>query len=245
MRIVGVECELCKMTENTARGFELSERMLAYTDSVAKVTMGQSVIRAQNAYVQQENIRLQKKAQRQKVILWLIISLFAAIMVGSAVVLRNGIRRSKMRQELILDEYQQTIRELREKELLSVNSLIYAYYSSGNNTQPIKDVHAQLVSDYLKNYSKYEAVVDGEHGGVITKLKDEIPNLGERYLQLFTFILGGLSYTTIGVIFGKDRQYVYNLRAELVQRIRRAGTPDEDEFMKCVPNRRKGKRKPR
>ena len=113
----------------------------------------------------------------------------------------------------------------------------YYVYEGTENLQPkilkeVKDVIGELRSDSSRK--GLELMLDRNKDNVVSRLREQLPDLSEDNIRLFTYAAAGFSSTTISTILEKDKSIVYNRIWRLKNRIADSQAPDKDFFVECI-----------
>ena len=113
----------------------------------------------------------------------------------------------------------------------------YYIYEGTENLHPkilkeVKDVIGELRSDSSRK--GLELMLDRNKDNVVSRLREQLPDLSEDNLRLFTYATAGFSSTTISTILEKDKSIVYNRIWRLKNRITESSAPDRDFFVECL-----------
>ena len=84
--------------------------------------------------------------------------------------------------------------------------------------------------------AQLQTALDADNGGVLRKLREQIPSLKERDIQMLTYILAGFSMRSVCLLCDIKEGNYYNRWYRLKQRIEKSGAADVALF-KSVINR--------
>lgn len=111
-------------------------------------------------------------------------------------------------------------------------------YEGTTNLQPrilkeVRSIVEGLRSD-PKTQKALEETLDGEHDGIMKRLRESFPKWKEEDFLLYSFVASGFSSTTIAALMEKDKPYVYNRIYRLKGRISSSGDPAAKEFLSLL-----------
>ena len=69
--------------------------------------------------------------------------------------------------------------------------------------------------------AEFERVINLQHDNVMQRFRAEYPTLKAKDYQLYSYLVAGLSATTIAVLLGKEKSVVYNRISRLKKSIKK------------------------
>lgn len=256
--ITSLEYESKLAFRDTSAAFALLQSVNSFESNETVRTLEQSVLNVQKNYLDSENTRLSHEMQLNRVIFALAIALSLAFVFMVFLLYK----RKKSRLQAIEDQMRIECDELRLKEekraiefdryrlaceelgfwgMASLEKINKAYDTSGANCEAaVFEAYRSVIEAFRGSefQSRFLDGIDQVHDNVISKLRTQIPSLGEDRVLFFAFLSQGLSYTTIGVILRSDsKQNLYNKRKRLVDTIKEKDPPDRDFFLGFLSNR--------
>lgn len=226
--------------QDTLAAFPLLQQMHTYLNEEATRTLEQSVVKAQNSFLDANNRQLEQNVRLSRTIHILLVLLLVSclLLVWLWVMAEKQRRRIK---EMEFDDFRMACNELFAMGQESIDSINQAYYAAGNNkTTAVYAAYHDIISRFKAEdfQNRFLESVDKSHGGIVTRLQQQIPSLGRDRVLLFAYLVHGFSYATISVILGdKSKSNIYNRRQRLVETIKEKTPPDMDLFLRHLPNR--------
>lgn len=111
---------------------------------------------------------------------------------------------------------------------------IYFQYKGGNEKAKIyNEVMAifRQIGESGKLFSDIESKINKYRANILTRLKEEIPNLKEREYQLFVFIALGFSAQTISILQDISVDNVYVRKSSLKKKISKSTAKSKDDLL--------------
>ena len=192
-----------------------------------------------------EAARLRAEARERELRLWVVIGFLLAIIVSTVwyFITRKVLADKLLEEEKAENERLMSIAEdlqgrlrgrgVRDTGILERLCEQYYIYEGTANLQPkvLKEVKA--VIDNLRNDSG-ELEKAADEGGLVTKLRAQVPRLKDEDVKLFCYLVSGFSATTISTLMEKDKQYIYNRVYRLRGRIAESDAPDKELFLAAI-----------
>lgn len=109
----------------------------------------------------------------------------------------------------------------------------YYIYEGTENLQPklLKEAKA-VIDDLRQKPQQLEAALDAQKNSLITNFKTQFPRCKEDDIRLFCLLSAGFNSTTISMLMGRDKQYIYNRIWRLKTRITESSAPDKEIFLR-------------
>lgn len=109
----------------------------------------------------------------------------------------------------------------------------YYIYEGTENLQPklLKEAKA-VIDDLRQKPQQLEAALDAQKNFLITNFKTQFPRCKEDDIRLFCLLSAGFNSTTISMLMGRDKQYIYNRIWRLKTRITESSAPDKEIFLR-------------
>lgn len=99
----------------------------------------------------------------------------------------------------------------------------YVYEGSDKKQKKIiaevEDIINELRNDQ-EAQREFEATIDAQCNGAMQQIRATHPELREKDFQLYSYLVAGLSATTIAVLLGKEKSVVYNRISRLKKAIK-------------------------
>lgn len=124
---------------------------------------------------------------------------------------------------------------LYRNRLDTINKLCEDYYNKNDSD----NMRAVLYNDW-KNYilsfkskkkiEEIQAEIDNLQGNLISRIKEQLPNLNSEELTLITYIAGGFSAKAISLFTDINIKQFYYRRQKLIQQILDSDAPDKEFF---------------
>ena len=189
----------------------------------------------------------------------MLIASLILLIIGLAVIFEMWHRQHRIQEEAErkelerkLENYTSTLEDLsaRLSEAIegshsamdlgfdTMDRLCEAYYTSGH----VKD--KKLLSSFelllmrFRKDKEYQAVfeskVDQIHGGLLSRMREQMPTLHEEDFILSSYVLSGLSYNSISVIMDTNKSNIYNKVTRLRQKIEKSAPEDKKQFLAAL-----------
>lgn len=118
----------------------------------------------------------------------------------------------------------------------SINQILDEYYensdSPASKTSMYNRVEKELKSlSSAKSMSEIESLVNDALNGIMTKFRNEFPNLNHEYSILFMLNCMGFSQKAISLLMGIKLKSIYTRRARLKERILNSEAPNKKKFL--------------
>ena len=225
------------------KAYPLLCELYEYVDSVAVKTLEQSVVKAQNSYLESVNDLLKKQKSISRMIALLLVLLILTFLFAAWLLFKRNKEQHRLAEEemrLETDRFRLACDELGAMGFESIDRISEAYY------YPHSQIKAAMLNAYESEIARFQTQefqnrlienIDKKYNGVITKLKEQMPSLTRNRILLFAYLVMGLSYTTIKVIMGsRSRQNIYDMRWQLIAAIKKENPADMDLFLSYLPN---------
>ena len=219
--------------------------LYSHVNDVATKTLEQSVVKAQNNYLLSsfENIK-QKKSRMAiaSVSTFLLLIAIMTIFLISYKRKNERIRIAEAEKQIKFDKYCIASEELTDLGFKSFDHIIQECSALGSRGERILDKAYDRLVMQFQNEEKYKQTfvdsIDKTHEGIVTKLKNQMPELGDKQIMLFACFVQGLSYSTMSVLMAnKQRQYLYDRRQSLIKSIKGKSPADKELFLSFLQNR--------
>ena len=209
----------------------LLQKLYSDTDSLAVKILEQSIVKAQKENLSMLTEINERKLSSTRMIATIALLLFLLSLLASYILFK------KVKEKH--DRYRLAYEELSLQGFMSLDKISQAYYSAGNN---FKDAVFNAYKDEIRQLreessfkGKFIDNVDKTHDSIISKLRSQMPELGEKQITLFAFLVGGLSYTTISILLKTtSRQYLYNRKGDLINAIKEQSPKDGSLFLEYL-----------
>jgi hypothetical protein len=226
---------------DSAGAFHLLRYLYEYVNEEAKINLEQSVIKAQNKFLESTTDKMvqEKRVRRLFSLGVLLISLLSLAMMY--VMYKRRYERLR-EEESKSDQFKFACEELGALGFKSFDRIVEECYSLGNKGQAaLMKAYKRLVGQFHNEEGFKNTLitkVDNSHQQVISRLKEQVPELGENQILLFACMVQGLSYTTMTFLMAnKDKQYLYDRRRSLIKIINDKDPSDKELFMSFLKNR--------
>lgn len=195
--------------------------------------------------------QLTSQSNKIKFLLAIFIPVLVICIVSALIFLRHNKRKiSKYKKSLaslsednrnLIEHKDEYYRKVRNGELVSVlNEMIEIYYESGRSVIAKDAVFSLLESFIMSAKNEKSLLLEMEKkvnllsDDIITKLREECPNLNANDYRLFTLLAMGFSFVSIGVIMSLEPEQVYRHKYRLKQKIKSSGTQNSEYFLSVL-----------
>lgn len=226
---------------DSAGAFHLLRYLYGYVNKEAKINLEQSVIKAQNKFLESTtNKMVQEKRVRR--LFSLGVLLISLLLIAMMYVMYKRRYERLREEESRIDQFKFACEELGALGFRSFDRIVEECYYLGNNGQAaLMKAYKRLVGQFHNEEDFKNALitkVDNSHEQVISRLKEQVPELGEKQILLFACMVQGLSYTTMTFLMAnKDKQYLYDRRRSLIKMINDKDPSDKELFLSFLKNR--------
>ena len=226
---------------DSTEAFRLLRYLYPYVNKEAKKTLEQSVVKAQNSYLASIADKVIQEQKVKRLISFAGIIIAILLMILLYLLYKRRYKRI-LEEEAKCDEFKFACEELGSLGFKSFDKIVDECYSLGKNGQTaLMRAYKRLVAQFQNEGGFNEAFVtrvDKSHEYVISRLKEQIPELGDNQVLLFACMVQGLSYTTMTFLMSnKDKQYLYDRRQSLIKKINEKDPIDKELFLSYLPNR--------
>ncbi|MBO5443836.1 MAG: hypothetical protein J5995_00600 [Muribaculaceae bacterium] len=97
----------------------------------------------------------------------------------------------------------------------------------------IKSEISSIIDNFRNDvpYDELEESANRCSGNLITSLKKDFPETGERELRLFIYFVIGFSTRTISILFDEKIENIYNRKSRLKKKINASDSPRKEEYL--------------
>ncbi len=208
----------------------------------------QVIIGAQRDYYNIENV----KNKRHISAMYYIICALCLLLLGVYVISRLMIRVKKLEIQNSINEIHILSNEINinkeenaklknlsgsvlEERFRMLNKFADDYYyksAQKSNKTLLTEIEAEIENIKDKeSISKLEQLVNAYNDNIITKLREEVPELTEKALVLVTLVYAGLSVRTISLITGSTVHSIYNGNIRIRNRIKESNATHKEWFI--------------
>lgn len=235
------DARIAEKMKDSGRLTRLQRTLLDYTNQQVQASILRTVDRSRAEYYQQQEINLTHTMEQEQS--KAIIVLFAALIVIACLIFSLRMRKIRAQQhareqQARLDEqmkanailsnklnlYGTTVEETLDFGFDVLNRLSDAYYHPNTAKEP---VFREIIEKYITDISSrtrlgdsIETNINIIHDDVLSKLREEVPNLKEEDIKLFSFCVFGFSYKAINAFYPKSTSL--NTSYSRVFRLRKA-----------------------
>lgn len=248
------EVQIAESRGDHVRANRLLKTIQQYTDGQINNAVLQSVEKARAFYFKEQNNGLTQMIQkdRRKMVEAIFLIIFVAIFVflfyrSRAVQAEQRAREQQVRLEdkekanTVLSEklmlYGTTVRETLDFGFDVLNRLSEAYYHPNLSKQ---ENYHEIIKEYLTDVTSrtrlgdsIETNINIIHDDVLSRLREEVPELKEEEIKLFSFCLFGFSYKALNA-FSQNSSSInttYSRVHRLRKAIERSGSEYTDFFL--------------
>lgn len=188
-----------------------------------------------------------------------VIFIIVALVIVTIIV--YAVRRLR-RKESELAEYIETVRELRDtldsipKDMASsvgelyrdrfseLNELCDIYYDHEGTARTKSLIFNKLTEtiEAIKSdshrLSELEATVNNYRGGIMQRLREQMPKLSERDMRVALYVFAGFSSRAIAIFIDSDPVSVSKIRYNIKQKIRTANIADGERLMAALTDKK-------
>lgn len=187
--------------------------------------------------------------------------IFIIVALAIVTIIVYAVRRLR-RKESELAEYIETVRELRDtldsipKDMASsvgelyrdrfseLNELCDIYYDHEGTTRTKSLIFNKLTEtiEAIKSdshrLSELEATVNNYRGGIMQRLREQMPKLSERDMRVALYVFAGFSSRAIAIFIDSDPVSVSKIRYNIKQKIRTANIADGERLMAALTDKK-------
>ena len=234
------------------------EEYVRYTDKQQYERMKKSAANAEKEYFRQQSELASARADSFRMEMLVIAALALALVFSVTGFLRyRNLETSKRLEEekAETEKYMSLAEELQTKmkaaesqkapaekrshdakaEMLERLCEQYYVYEGTENFQPkvLKEVKS-IIDDLRTNpktIADMERNLDENYGGIIARLRAQLPKLKEEDIRLYVYVASGFSSTAISTILEKEKNIVYNRIYRLKGKIDSSEAENKAEFL--------------
>lgn len=221
----------------------LSYRLLDTKKEEFRATF-QDDVRAAVTKFQYEEVMMHEQTIRfQRAMIITITALTIAIAVAVGMYLRMTAMRRRRREESDMQsaaELRATLHDLEVQHIDTLTRLCDTYYENYSNektkSKTARDTLAAIeeMAASAQFIARLEKHLDNTAGGIMTLLRNEMPDLKDSDLRLFLYNALGLSIPAICLLLGERREVIYNRRIRLRTKIQDTNPPHRDAIIKYL-----------
>lgn len=203
-----------------------------------------------------DSARREKELTKERnTVIFIIVALTIVTIIVYAV-------RRLRRKESELAEYIETVRELRDtldsipKDMASsvgelyrdrfseLNELCDIYYDHEGTARTKSLIFNKLTEtiEAIKSdshrLSELEATVNNYRGGIMQRLREQMPKLSERDMRVALYVFAGFSSRAIAIFIDSDPVSVSKIRYNIKQKIRTANIADGERLMAALTDKK-------
>ena len=129
------------------------------------------------------------------------------------------------------------VQTLLQGRFIQLNTLINEYANQENNDTNYLAFYKNMQREIEKlkqpkNIHEIESIVNDSMDGVITKIREQIPEMRDRDVTLIALSLAGLNARAIGLFLGIHPNYTYRRKKQLIKIIEDSDIMNKDEIVK-------------
>ena len=232
------EYKISLSENNPRKSLALLQVLLSYVDSVTIKTLGESVMKAQNAYYVKRMESEQARLRNSRTVS--VMAVIIALLLLFALYLSISLFRSKIKEteaqniEKIAD-YDKLVKELREilvkkdsensvsrylgskvmsKWFETFDTLFASYYRNEEDKAGAFLKEFGKITDKLKNDESFydslsKSVYEGNRG-LFDLLNSRKNTLDHNKKRLLVLLLSGMPYSSISILLSVDKPFLYN-----------------------------------
>lgn len=205
-----------------------------------RATFQNDVEAAVTRFHYEEVLMREQTIRYQRIIIAAIATMTFAIIIAIVVYIRMARLRRRQREEqdmLSASELHTALRDLEEQHLNTLQHLCDTYYENYSNESAktktardtIKAIHEMAASENF--VTRLEKHLDSIGDGIMSDLRNELPDLKESDRLLFLYNALGLSIPTVCLLLGERREVIYNRRIRLRAKIQESAAHHKDTFI--------------
>ncbi len=219
-----------KNKKDYRKALSLLEQTVNSQDSLIIKNLRQSLEKAQKEFFAEKARNAEHEKEKTTFKLMLAAGLLIILILSAILTFLIYRRRQERRIELLETVREELINRLRVHEEKSkmhyklLDNLCEAYFHDTYKAQKdrvyeqVTFVLSKLTSSDGK-ISEIERLANQDLDGIVTKLREDVPNLSEKAYQFFAYDALGFSSKTIAVILGTSPVSVYTRRARIKEKI--------------------------
>ena len=232
---------------------EALEAEYEYQDKIIKTIVSQNVTETVSSYREYEQIIQEKELQHEKTTKAIIIIVLITLMVLGYIIisLRLKAQRKEIENNMLLASNLRNMLQVKESETNSMQEVInnlfeqrfatidklssdyYEYQGTANEKQKIYTNVMKLVSGLgsdKKTLKELENFINTYKDNLMTRFKNEFPEMKESDYTLYLYAVAGFSSRAISIFIGEKLEVVYNRKSRLKQKINRSTSSNAVNF---------------
>ena len=254
--IYRVMYEMSISCENYKSAIEYMRKMNTIQDSIADITLRQSVIKNHRDYFEQESLQVKENAAHNKQIFTLsTIILLAFICILLLIVLYyyeitkrknaeiahiieaihdvNNIINNQKRE---IETTQQQIAKVFSGQFALLDELLNTYLDhEGSNkvsAAVLKEVEKRIAGfSTQKKLDELKKVVNENMNNIADRLQQQFPTINTNELNLFLYLCAQFSPRVIALFMSDKLENIYNKKSRLKRKIQNSNATDKEEFL--------------
>lgn len=255
--IYRVMYEMSISCENYKSAIEYMRKMNTIQDSIADITLRQSVIKNHRDYFEQESLQVKENAAHNKQIFTLSIIILAAfVCILFLVVLyyyeitkrknaeivhifetirdANNIINNQKRE---IETTQQQIAKVFSGQFALLDELLNTYLDhEGSNkvsAAVLKEVEKRIAGfSTQKKLDELKKVVNENMNNIADRLQQQFPTINTNELNLFLYLCAQFSPRVIALFMTDKLENIYNKKSRLKRKIQNSNATDKEEFLR-------------
>lgn len=259
--IVFTESKINECTKNYVKAFKNLEWCMNIQDSIARLSLNQSVTSAQRDYYENQSKFVAYKLKMNHLYLLLIVIIAVLLVIG---LILYFVHMRKMK-ELEAAEYMamiyriqdslQIVKKEKNQQLCQMSELVQRLFKDqfklidrlGNtyyerqNTKSERDAIFNDVKSEINRHcldkeakNKLEQIVNNCNNNIIRKLREQIPQITEDDCVLMCYLIAGFSYRAISIFTQNKVDNIYARKNRIKVKIENSDAPDKDVFNKII-----------
>ncbi len=224
-------------------------------ENVARI-LRQSALHAQRDYFKEEQVEMQLRVQKQRVLLVVSIFLFFVLLVGGLFFYKRKKRRMVEEYYSLLEslhslssDYNQAnddrtqirsqyikICQTHFKQLGRINELLHNFTKEKDTSlyQEIKKA-VQGIQNDEKSQQEFEKVLNDSLNNVMIHYRETFPNKKDRDYQLASFLFAGFNAATISsILYDYSKDNIYLIKHRLKKEISETESPYQEQFLSLL-----------
>ncbi len=160
--------------------------------------------------------------------------------IEDTVLLATELREKLHRQDSEMQKKKGFIDELLKQKFDTIDKLCSTYYECQNTERERKRIHTEVIGiisqfrEDLHTQKELETILDTYRDNLMSKFRQEFPQLKEADYQLFLYHALGLSQRSICIFLQEKLEVVYNRKNRLRNKIQNSRSDKKELFMQII-----------
>lgn len=255
MRVWGRKAQVSAACGAYDEAYEVEQLLSEAVDSTIRRTLEESAVVSHHDYYKKESESISAQLRKRAGGLWralLILALLSGLLIGWLLLRNrqrkvqideymgqiNTIRDNLAHQESTMSELGQKISQQLKGRFIPLNQLAETYYAHQKSPKEQQKIYASILKsleefsqpDYIR--AELEPLINHSEREIVSRMREQLPNLNEKEVQLACYLLTGFSAIAISLFQQTTVENVYRRVYRLREKVKNSEAPDREEFIR-------------